>query len=337
MNKITYLFGAGASRHALPIVNEMPQRIMKLIELLESDNLKLIDQPSYNDLNIRNIKTNREFQLDMIESLKWMMVESEKHASIDTFAKKLFIKRKRDDLKKLKIAMSVFFVFEQALNKVDFRYDAFFASLLSSLRDFPENVRILSWNYDYQFELAFSEYSDQPDIRSNQSWLRVRSKYGENDEHKGFGIYKLNGTTGLFSDGGWQQHLFVPSLKVPVDVSFVNQITRNYVAGTYLSNVYPSLSFAWEPEQPEKSIVTKAIENISDTHTLVIIGYSFPFFNREVDRKIIGSMINLKKVYIQSPDADIIKERFQAFRDNLTGIELISKFDIGQFLLPNEL
>lgn len=337
MNKITYLFGAGASRHALPVVNEIPERIKKLINLLESDNLKLIDQASYSDLNLRNLKTNREFQLDMIATLNWMMTESEKHASVDTFAKKLFIKRKYDDLKKLKIAMSVFFVFEQTLNKVDFRYDAFFASLLTSLSNFPDNVRILSWNYDYQFELAFSEYSDQHDIRSNQSWLKINSKYGDNDRHTGFGIYKLNGTTGLYSDGGWQQYMYAPSLKVPVDVSFVNQITRNYVAGTYLNNVHSSLSFAWEPENPEKSIINKAIENTSDTHSLVIIGYSFPFFNREVDRKIIGAMTNLKKVYIQSPEAEIIKERFQAFKDDLKGIELISKFDVGQFLLPNEL
>ncbi len=41
MNKITYLFGAGASKHALPIVNEIPDRILKLIALLETDELKL--------------------------------------------------------------------------------------------------------------------------------------------------------------------------------------------------------------------------------------------------------------------------------------------------------
>lgn len=337
MNKITYLFGAGASRHALPIVSEMPDRIKALIELLEGENLKLDDKFTYTDLNLRNPKTNREFQLEMIASLKWIMEASQNHASVDTFAKKLFIKRKYEDLKRLKIVMSVFFIFEQALNKADFRYDAFFASLLNSLSNFPDNVRILSWNYDYQFELAFTEYSDQQEISANQSWLKINSKYGDNDRYSGFGIYKLNGTTGLYSDGGWRQYMYVPNLKVPVDKTFVNQVTRNFVAATYLSNIYSSLSFAWEPEQPDKSIVTKSIENTKDTVSLVIIGYSFPFFNREIDRKIIGSMTNLKKVYLQAPDAEIIKERFQAIKDDLTGIELITKFDVGQFLLPNEL
>ena len=112
---------------------------------------------------------------------------------------------------------------------------------------------------------------------------------------------------------------------------------EKFCAATYLSNIHSSLSFAWEPEHPEKGIVAKAIENTKDTVSLVIIGYSFPFFNREIDRKIIGSMTNLKKIYFQAPDADIMKERFQALRDDMTGVELLSKFDVGQFLLPNEL
>lgn len=337
MNKITYLFGAGASRHALPIVNEIPDRIKTLIELLETEELKLDDASTYDDLKLKNPKTKRELQLELIESLKWMLLESQKHASIDTFAKKLSIKGRYNDLDKLKVAMSVFFIFEQAINKPDFRYDAFFASLINSLSNFPDNVRILSWNYDYQFELSFSEYTDQHEISINQSYLRVKSKYGDNDRYQGFGIYKLNGTTGLYSDGGWRQYLYASNLKVPVDKDFVNQITRNFAAVTYLNNISSSLSFAWEPENPEKSIVAKAIENTKDTYSLVIIGYSFPFFNRAIDRQIIGNMTNLKRVYFQAPDAEILKERFQAFKDDLTGVELISKFDVGQFLLPNEL
>lgn len=335
MNKVTYIFGAGASKHALPIVNEIPERIEQLIIKLEGEELILDDSESYNRINTN--KSKREIQLEMIESLRWMKEASAGHASIDTFAKKLSIKRKYNELKRLKIALSVFFIFEQALNQPDFRYDAFFASLIKSISDFPDNVRILSWNYDYQFELAFGQYTDQNEITTNQSFLRVNSKYGDNDRYQGFGIYKLNGTTGLYSDGGWRQYMYASNLKVPFDKSFVDQVNRNYGAATYLNNVYSSLSFAWETEQPEKSIVNKAVENVQDTVALVVIGYSFPFFNREIDRQIIGSMTNLKRVYFQAPDAEILKERFEALKDDLKGIELLTKFDVGQFLLPNEL
>jgi hypothetical protein len=339
MNKITYIFGAGASRHALPVVTEIPERIQKLISLLESDDLRIDDKSTFDDLRLQPSKTKREYQVELIQSLRWMMTASANHASIDTFAKKLSIKGKYDDLKKLKIAMSVFFIFEQAINKPDFRYDSFFASLLTtSLTSFPENVRIISWNYDYQFELAYSEFTEQQEIDLNRRMLRMSSKYGDNSRtNNGFGIYKLNGTTALFSQGGWRQHVFISNLKVPIDANFVSQITRNYAAATYGNNIEPSLSFAWEGEHDENSIVKKVIDNTSDTSSLIVIGYSFPFFNREVDRKIIGSMTQLKKVYFQSPDADALKERFQAFKDNLTGIELISRFDVAQFLLPNEL
>ena len=112
MNKITYLFGAGASKHALPIVNEIPDRLIKLIELIETDEFKLDDSSTFTDLNLSNSKTKNDYQKELIASLKWMLQESKNHASIDTFAKKLSIKRDMQSLKRLKIAMSVFFIIE---------------------------------------------------------------------------------------------------------------------------------------------------------------------------------------------------------------------------------
>jgi hypothetical protein len=337
MSKITYLFGAGASKHALPLVYEIPDRIKDLIEKLESDDLQLDPNSTFDELGLQKAKSKREYQLELIDYLKWMMIESKNHASIDTFAKKLFIKRKFDDLKKLKIAMSVFFIFLQALKKPDYRYDSFFASIFNNLINLPDNIKIVSWNYDYQFELSFSEYSDKNEISANQNWLRVKSKNSNFDNDNGFGIYKLNGTTGIYTDRGSRDFIYTNNLKVPFNLSLVSEVTRSFASISNFNNFHSSLSFAWEKENPEKSIITHTIEEIKDSVALVVIGYSFPFFNRDIDRRIIGSMINLKRVYFQAPDADVLKERFQAMRDDLTGLELISKFDVGQFLLPNEL
>jgi hypothetical protein len=161
MKIITFLFGAGASKGALPLVSEIPDRLEHLINLLEKDEFKLDSNSTFDQLKLKDSKSKRDYQIELIESLKWLQSESKRHASVDTFAKKLFIKSNYQALKKLKIAISVFFIFEQSINKPDFRYDAFFASLMDDSGDFPENLRILSWNYDYQFELAFSEYSGQ--------------------------------------------------------------------------------------------------------------------------------------------------------------------------------
>lgn len=341
MNKITYLFGAGASRHALPIVNEIPDRILKLVELLESDDLKLDEKVTFSDLKIQNQKNDYEYQKDLIASLRWMYQESINHASIDTFAKKLFIKNEDANLKRLKIAMSIFFIFEQALNKPDSRYDSFYSAILNrSIHDFPKNINILSWNYDYQFELAFTAYSNQPEIPQNNSMLRVKSKYGDSNDSEGFGIYKLNGTTGMYDTARPSNYYYAGNLHNSVTKDFVKTLTRNFVAATYLRNIESSLSFAWEEEYTRfnrKGVVESAMASSHDSVALVIIGYSFPFFNRDIDRKIIGNMTKLKRVYIQAPDADIVIERFKAMRDDLSGIEILPKYDLGQFVLPNEL
>lgn len=337
MNKIAYLFGAGASRNALPIVNEIPSRLKSLIDLLNSEKLQLSAEEKFTDIGLKKLESKNVYQKELVTDLKWLLDESSKHASVDTFAKKLTIKREHKKLDRLKVALSIFFIFEQTINQPDKRYDSFFASIHNELYDFPENIRILSWNYDYQFELSYLEYSGQSEISSIQTSLNINHKYGDNHQRDKFGIYKLNGTTGLYSDNGWRQYMYATNLNVEIDINFINQIVRNYTAAIYLNNIYSNFSFAWENEQPEKSIVKMSVDATKDTVALVVIGYSFPFFNRDIDRKIIGSMSNLKRVYFQAPDAEILIERFKAIKDDINGIELIPKYDLEQFVLPNEL
>lgn len=334
MNKVTFLFGAGASRNALPIVKEIPDRINQLIEILSSANL-FLDSNSFFD-KINTEKTKRDIQLEMIEYLKWLVEASNESDSVDTLAKKLFLKKEFDTLKKLKLALSVFFVCEQAINKPDRRYDSFFASILNSINKLPENIKILTWNYDYQFELTFYNYFNKNNLAELQDFLGVHNKFVEDNYSKGFKIYRLNGTVGLYRSF-YENFKFISAIKKPFDIGFVHELTKNFAAAVYLSNLNPSLSFAWENEGSHSNVVDSAAQSVKDSIALVVIGYSFPFFNRDVDRKIIGSMTNLKRVYFQAPDADNLKERFQALRDDLKGVELISKFDTEQFLLPNEL
>jgi hypothetical protein len=83
-------------------------------------------------------------------------------------------------------------------------------------------------------------------------------------------------------------------------------------------------------------LANKAISNVFDTEILVVIGYSFPFFNRNIDRRIIQSMTNLKKIYLQSPEAMSLKDRLNAVI-NLEKIEVVPIKDTDQFILPYEL
>ena len=81
--------------------------------------------------------------------------------------------------------------------------------------------------------------------------------------------------------------------------------------------------------------------NILDTRVLVIIGYTFPFFNREIDREIFLNMPNLEQIYIQDPCAESVKDSLYSVltdkqRERIyTSIKLIKS--TTNFFLPHEL
>jgi len=157
MNDICYIFGAGASRNALPIVREMPDRISEVANLLEKSNFDFpVDDKFSKELGVESISEIHEV---FLADLNWLKHQCSKHASIDTFAKKLSIRSKHyrdkyaNDLNKLKAILSCFFIIEQTRKPIDFRYDQFWASIIEDdISNLPSNIKILSWNYDFQFE-----------------------------------------------------------------------------------------------------------------------------------------------------------------------------------------
>ena len=78
-------------------------------------------------------------------------------------------------------------------------------------------------------------------------------------------------------------------------------------------------------------------QTTNDTEIVVVIGYSFPFFNRVTDRAIFNGMPNLKKVYVQDINADAVVQAVHAVlpSDRKVNIEPIRNCE--QFYLPVEL
>jgi len=183
---------------------------------------------------------------------------------------------------------------------------------------------------------TFNDFKELYNILSGHSWLNIDEKYNFKSGDNGFGIFKLNGTTGTVDTDWRRTYLYLSNLRVQVDKNFISDLTSRYGRIMYLKHP-SSLSFAWEGNDEEDSFINKVIQSANDTVALVVVGYSFPFFNRDIDRRIVGSMKNLKRVYFQTPDADNLKERFQALRDDLESKNLVCKYDCNQFLLPNEL
>jgi len=166
---ITYLFGAGASANALPVVKIFNRRLERFQTYLKQNEKKFSNSV-----------------VEFLQDLKLVLEESNKHSTIDTVAKKNFhsYSSNKEKLKKLKKVLTVFLLYEQLTQEIfqsslyaeekneflvskkgtiDSRYDAFLASILKPVEDdfvLPDNINILTWNYDCQFELAFKEFVD---------------------------------------------------------------------------------------------------------------------------------------------------------------------------------
>lgn len=340
MSKIVYLIGAGASVGTLPLVKEMPKWIDVLIKELSSNEMSLSNREFFEKPNNIQGKSKQEYQNELIVDLMWLKDSAASHISIDTYAKKLSIKRDFDKLKKLKILLSVYFTLEQIRHRPNKRYDFFFASIMESLYKFPEDIRILSWNYDSQLEIAFSEFSDQHDIYTNRKLLNVhiKNKRIEQSELDTFGIYKLNGSTELSSLVPEDKNIYFFNLDISPSLkkSQLETITRMYATAISKEVLISNLSFAWEPSNYE-NFMDNVKEDTGDAEILVVIGYSFPYFNRSVDREIILNMKNLKKVHFQSPDADNLMVRFKSIRTEEGGLEFLPEEDTMYFFIPDEL
>ncbi len=156
---------------ALPMVNQISEKLRQFIKHLQSPNGEISESERPEDFDRVTKKSLSELKEELIASLEWLRAEGAKHQSVDTFAKKLEILGEVKSLKRLKIALSVYFTYEQLINSPDPRYDSFFASLLDTLGEFPAEARVLSWNYDSQFELSYLAYIKDDHIQTARKRL----------------------------------------------------------------------------------------------------------------------------------------------------------------------
>ena len=210
MANITYLLGAGASYDALPIVENIPNSLNAFSNdfdpgiLKELNPLEFINGGSLAKKFLIRLDSNKAEQEKYYYQIKrfhndilWLKEESYNHSSIDTFAKKLYLQKNYEALKKLKLILSFFFLYMQT-KKFDKRYDSFFASILEDLNSIPNNIKVLSWNYDSQLELAFQRFSNSTFAQTKKT-LNIFSKRDEilDNTNNSFSVFKINGTTGL--------------------------------------------------------------------------------------------------------------------------------------------
>ena len=344
---------AGKILEGLPIVNEIPLRLQQIIELYSEPSYKEDDSVTISEIPI-NLKNA---QATLVNDLRWLYDNTKRHATIDTFAKKIFLTEKRDDYTKLKRLLSIYFKTEQLINRPDSRYDTFLASVLQrnpkgKLR-ISNDISILTWNYDSQFEIAYREYliTDKNsedihfpeqlgiDIHSDAANFPKPATFKDDGERQ---IFKLNGSASFASEFSVGHYYSFNDGKLTK-----KQIEQNlwtYYAPYYIDTLERKkclLNFAWEYEKTLEYI--ELLDNtISGAEILVVIGYTFPFFNREVDTFLFKFLWkHLRNIYIQDPNASNIKESILNIIHRAGGIvdenSIMLKKDVDQFFLPPEL
>ncbi len=346
MSKVVYLLGAGASygkrlkpdssqvgevhntiAEGLPLVSEIPSRLDYIIDLIKNTSV------STNSFSSRD---------SLIKDLQWLKDKSAVHATIDTFAKKLYLIDEDYKCNKVKLLLSIFFIIEQLINKPDSRYDTFFASVLNRNLKILDDISILTWNYDSQFEIVYKEYKKNRvswDYRNDLKLMDLKRNLYDPYEMKikDPSIFKINGTANFRENGSL-------AAEYSYDENLLDQTHLEFILKKYeeQNNQHDRtditrLSFAWENEWDNKYTSTLQ-SSIKGTETAVVIGYTFPFFNREVDRKISSFMPDLKKIYIQDPNALMIKQFVPSVLSDFNkNAEVIPITNVNQFYLPPEL
>lgn len=159
--------------------------------------------------------------------------------------------------------------------------------------------------------------------------------------------YSLGNSFSYKNTGDERTAINFSALKVIFDI--YEFYRSNYLNFTVEEELNSNIFFGWEMMKSDYEpnldfkIYKAAIEIARQTDILVVCGYSFPDFNAVIDKKILGAMKGLRKVYIQSPEASRIKEIIHRYLMNEVNGNLPNEHlafesieDCSQFLVPSE-
>jgi hypothetical protein len=242
-------------------------------------------------------------------------------------------------------------------NPFDARYSQLVGSIFDSTSiDKPSDspVRVITWNYDLQLERLFSQIRDTSFFESyiDLNGDKFDSTHKSTDISKIF-ITRLNGFAGFLKDDKFK----FPSLDNQVEIitEFL-EYCLTILSNTSQKKRANGLYFSWDEHansqkfrfDMKRDIATSILEN---TEKLIIIGYSFPNYNRKVDNQLLkhfsGTVHVQNPNYMDNADSAWRLDRFQEIEKFQNAFkkfgQAISKEiftgekDVSQFYIPSGL
>lgn len=351
MKKITYLLGAGASANAIPVVAGLKERFKLFLEIIKN--------------------TRNDISVETLNEFKEICLKFDSHYSPDTYAKKLFLQNPNihtnSEYHKFKDYLTTYLLFEQLsktnfdieklfihiekngeyindnrqhFNRInldlDYRYDAFWATILRNDGTgvkIPDEINIISWNYDIQVEKSYMNFTGLTfdDTVEKLNIVGLKQEIPENDLQFSK-LIKLNGSAVIFKNERFDDLFDFQNHKLDesaFDIIYDSLKQRR----TEIKNC---LRFAWENDTIKTQARERARNIIRNSDIIIVIGYSFPYFNREVDQYIlqdVSTEMGRQSVYLQLLEKDY-KDVIFRLRSVRNGIEPIPFLQTDQFYIP---
>jgi len=361
MANITYYLGAGASYQAIPIQNALGHKMMELYNYI------LRSEEGHKDRFIfPNVSgQKRDLKRALLHDIGYFGQKALEYGSIDTYAKKLWFNPSAygEEPFLIKLAVNFFFSIWQNIDqeewrkmpgdntikyrKVDSRYTALLAAILKKGNDgpyLPDNINFITWNYDLQLEGAFTQFLPNFDWDLTEKVLSFLPIPGG----RNLQICHLNGLSGYYLIHKVNKDAKYHRLSNRNDAKefseFIENLVRfreSYAHGDI--DLDGMIGYAWEDELDERNLgndytikaKVDAIPMMQKADVLVIIGYSFPPFNRATDRMLFKNLGEECRIVYQCPGAK--KEIFKSLlsdRFNPDNIEIVEELD--KFYLPDD-
>lgn len=337
--KITYLLGAGASFNAVPIWHQQGNTMEALGCTLKS---------YYEDF---------DSLLPIFKNMEHYGIKAREFGTIDIYARKLFLNNEVKELNNLKLALSLYLEIWENFQRIrefvidslhnaniideNMNYEAIdkrYFSLLSVVTRqnnnrtgvmLDENVNFITWNYDLQLESAFESFFMNK-FNSLREFDKNFKFLNDGDLSKNRVIH-LNGMRGCIEDNGNFEDIIERKELRNELRGYLIELNKIYRTWNSNKNMLNSINYAWENKDER---IKAACNLLQESDVLVIIGYSFPSFNKEIDYKMLESFKGAgKRIYYQDVNAD---ESRLGFFKSLSSGQLSNIKNCSQFLLPNE-
>lgn len=355
----TFYLGAGASANALPCVADLTKKIKNVFDFINENRpngypFSTFTKDFAGD-TIRVDDTELMLNWNRLQEIEQRFLNQlGRTLSIDTMARILYIQERQEEYLELKGILVASFLLWERKNGIDKRYENFWATIAVTdnekkrnepvFKGFAPRLNIVSWNYDNQLESSLSELFAKSKYVHSIVERHIQSK--DISSATGIPYIKLNGTAQISSSRSHQ------SRAQRIDFENFSDSDMSYLLAALI--LFPQkfteeckrLRFCWEGIGiNNKDRFTKFKKDISETETLVVIGYSFPSINHKLDKEIISCFHSLRTVYFQGAnkqDSERIMDAFKSVRGawdklNLHPVEAAGFFIPPDVTLPKEL